>query len=354
MNFILGRERQNKLMGAKVLNLALQGGGAHGAFTWGVLDRFLEEPCLAFDGASGTSAGAVNAVLLAAGLMEGGADAARSKLGDFWKGMSTVSYRDLSPGVPADASIVGSNADWWLNATMVDLVTKFLSPYEFNPAEFNPLRDQVLQLVDFERLQRESPLRLFVCATDIATGRRRTFRTPELSIDAVLASACLPHIHHATKVNDRLYWDGGYSANPRILPLICECRSADTLIVQLIPAIDPGVPTKTPEIVERVNRIIFNGPLRREIELIEQCRILAGEGLPFGRPRSARFRQHRFHLIDATPYTVQLAPGSRLRLDWNFIARLRDSGRSAAEEWLDKHFHAVGRQSTVDLGDAFF
>jgi NTE family protein len=318
----------------KTLNLALQGGGAHGAFTWGVLDRLLEEGGLIFDGVSGTSAGAVNAVLLAAGLPEGGA-AARAKLQAFWSEI---------------ASLAGSSA---ASGPGLDLLSRLFSPYDLNPLDYNPLRDRLQALVDFERLRESSPLRLFVSATDVATGKRRIFRRRELSLDAVLASTSLPHLHHAVKVGDGYYWDGGYSANPAILPLICECRAEDTLIVQLLPAAAPALPVKTPEIVDRVGSIVFNAPLRQEIEMIEQCRKLARDGLVIGGRRHARFRRHRFHHIDATKHTAALAPGSRLAPGRALVAGLHQAGRAAAEEWLAAHGEAVGRRSSVDLAATF-
>lgn len=321
--------------GSQILNLALQGGGAHGAFTWGVLDRLLEDGRLRFDGVSGTSAGAVNAVLLAAGLQEGGADAARAKLHGFWS------------KIP---SIAGSSG---ASAPGLDLMTRLFSPYSLNPFDYNPLREHLKALVDFERLRAGSPLRLFVSATDVATGKRRVFRTPEVSLDAVLASTSLPHLHHAVKVGDSYYWDGGYSANPAVLPLICECLAEDTLIVQLLPALAPDLPVKAPEIVDRVGSIVFNAPLRSEIETIEQCRKLAGDGIVIGGRRHARFGRHRFHHIDATRHTAALAPGSRLSPEPALVSGLHQAGRATAEAWLDEHGDAVGRRSTIDLAATF-
>jgi NTE family protein len=323
--------RRRKFAGRR-LNLALQGGGAHGAFTWGVLDRLLEEEDLEFAAVSGTSAGAINAVLLAAGLREGGAEQARQKLREFWKGISSFSFWRTS-GADAGAS-AAAPADFRLHRALFGFVTKFLSPYEFNPADINPLRARLRELVDFERLQRDPPIDLYLCATDVANGERRTFSGLEVTADAVLASACLPHLHHAIKVGDRHYWDGGYTANPHLLPLIWESDADDTLIVQLLSRIDGELPTHMPEIVERVNRIVFSASLQHELELIRACSELAQEGIGFGRPKSARLKRHRFHLIDATEALAPQEHGSWLRLDWNFLTSLHDAGRRSASDWL--------------------
>ena len=316
----------------RALNLALQGGGAHGAFTWGVLDRLLEERQLSFDAISGTSAGAVNAVLVAAGLIEDGAAGALEKLARFWTGLSGSGGRLLEalPGLQT------------LQHASLDLIGKFLTPAQFNPLDFNPMRDLLRALVDFDRLRREGPA-LFIAATDAATGRKRIFTRAEISLEAVLASACLPQVHQAVEVDGRQYWDGGYVANPPLQPLINPVKAEDTLLVQIIPVAGQGVPNDHAGISEGLNRIIFNAPLRQEIAAIA---LMASR-------KVGPFLRHRFHLIDATPATATLPAGSRLVPDWRMVSQLRLDGRAAADAWLAKHRSAIGRSATADLPAVF-
>ncbi|MBI2584389.1 MAG: patatin-like phospholipase family protein [Rhodospirillales bacterium] len=349
----IGRPRRKALSAAKSLNLALQGGGAHGAFTWGVLERLISDGRLRFDAVSGTSAGAVNAVLLAAGLMEGGVEAAQVKLEEFWRNISHSQHHDLMSTPVLDAMSVQTGQSWGTPGQIFGMVSRFLSPYQFNPLDYNPLRQNLEALVDFPRLRRRSPLRLYIAATDVASGRRRVFETGELTVDMVLASACLPHVHQAVKVGTRYYWDGGYSANPVLLPLVHDADAEDTMLVQLIPLVDLDLPTKPPEIYERLNRIIFNAPLRSEIEMIALGQSLSRKGLVIGNRAQRHFRRHRFHHIDAAPYTQGLEPGSRLNPDWGMISHLRENGRHAAEEWLERYADAVGRRSTADFAATF-
>ncbi|HEY3149731.1 MAG TPA: patatin-like phospholipase family protein [Dongiaceae bacterium] len=318
----------------RAINLALQGGGAHGAFTWGVLDRLLEERQLSFDAISGTSAGAVNAVLMAAGLIEDGAAGALEKLARFWTGLcgngNGAGFLDQLPGLQR------------LQHASLDLIGKFLAPAQFNPLDFNPMRELLRTLVDFERLRRDGPA-LFIAATDAATGRKRIFTRPEISLEAVLASACLPQVQQAVEIDGRQYWDGGYVANPPLLPLINPAKAEDTLLVQIIPLAGQGVPNDHAGISEGLNRIIFNAPLRQEIAAIE---LMASR-------RVGPFLRHRFHLIDATSATAALPAGSRLVPDWRMMSKLRLDGRQAADAWLASHRTAIGRRATADLPAVF-
>lgn len=338
---------------AKLLNLALQGGGAHGAFTWGVLDRLLQDDRTRFASVSGTSAGAMNAAVLAAGLMEEGRDGARAKLEAFWRGVSEAARLSPLARHPLDLRGDAQGGSWSTNHLAFDAITRYFSPYQLNPLDFNPLRDLLGELVNFKRLRRQSPLRLFIAATEVSSGEARIFETSEISIDAVLASACLPHLHKAVKVGRRYYWDGGYSANPAILPLVHGGLAEDTLLVQIDPTREAALPTKAPEILGRLNRIVFNAPLRREIELIEQSRALASEGLTIGGRQRRRVARHRFHHIEAARVTAGLDPASKLTPDWDFVCHLREAGRDAAETWLQTHVAMVGRRSTVDLAAKF-
>jgi NTE family protein len=324
----------------KPLNLGLQGGGAHGAFTWGVLDALLEREEVAFDGVSGASAGAINAVALAAGFMEDGRAGARAKLAAVWEAIAGTTAALLpAAGLPTEA---------WLG-----IATRMVSPYQFNPFDVDPLRHVLTQTIDFEALRRHSPFHLCIAATDVADGKARLFDNGELSREVLLASTCLPHLRQAVRIGDRHYWDGGYSANPPVLPLVLERAAADTLIV-LVDAIEQGqVPTSAPEIAHRLGALAFNAPLRREIELIERWRALSSEGVTLGSRRQRRLRRHRFHLIEAGEATGDLAPASKLYPVWPLLEKLRDRGRAAASAWLDRHAAALGTRSTVDLAARF-
>jgi NTE family protein len=264
--------------GGKRINLALQGGGAHGAFTWGVLDRLLEDGRLSFDGVSGTSAGALNAVTLAAGLAEGGLDGARRKLEEMWRAVSEAArYSPLRP-LPYEAKLSDENADVPVRYVGFDLMTRLFSPYQLNPLDFNPVRELLERTLDFRRLRRSAQVRLFIAATDVATGNARIFGARESSVDTVLASATLPQLHRAVNIGDRHYWDGGYCSNPPILVLVRHCRAEDTLIVQLNPSRDAEMPTTAQDIFARLSTIVFNAPLRREMEMIGLARAIAKEG----------------------------------------------------------------------------
>ena len=341
----------------KTLNLALQGGGAHGAFTWGVLDRLLEDGRIEVGSVSGTSAGAMNAVVLAHGLMEGGGPYARERMGEFWRAVSEIATysplraHPLDPR-PADEGHVSST-----RMVMFDLMTRLVSPYQFNPLDFNPLRDVLEQSIDFKRLRDECPIELHIAATDVATGKPKIFGTAELTADCLLASACLPQLHKAVKIGRRHYWDGGYSANPAILPLVDTGAAEDTLIVQLDPAVVAQVPTDAPAIISRVSRLTFGAPLQREIEAIERLRDLAVQGwtldLGSGGDRRRRIRAHRFHHIGAGRRVRHMGADSRMTPNWPMLCRLRDLGRNAAETWLRQNFDALGRRSSVDLTAEF-
>jgi NTE family protein len=327
------------------LNLALQGGGAHGAFTWGVLDRLLEEEHLRISWVSATSAGAVNAIALAAGLSEGGRSRARKKLRDVWEAVHKAGVPDL---LRLNPFLFGLTS-----APHLAHVASLWSPYEFNPLGFDPLRRLLTESIDFETLRTSSPIELMIAATEVATGRARIFRTDEITVESVLASACLPTVHHAVEIDGTAYWDGGFSANPDIKTLAMESPVEDTLIVQLNPLVRQGLPTGVREISMHINRLAFNAPLVRDVEVIEtvrQCsqRWLAGARGPYGRLAS-----HRFHLIEAGRHTSTLSPDSTMKPDWALLTYLFNAGRDEAEKWLSLHLASVGHRSSVDLAARF-
>jgi NTE family protein len=327
------------------LNLALQGGGAHGAFTWGVLDRLLEDSELRIGWISATSAGAVNAVALAAGLIEGDAGRARKKLRHVWEGVHKAGVPDL---LRLNPFLYGLT-----RTPHIAQVASLWSPYEFNPLGFDPLRRLLGEAIDFDKLRSSSPIELLIAATEVASGRARIFRRDEITVEAVLASACLPTLHHAVEIDGVAYWDGGFSANPDIKTLAMESPIEDTLIVQLNPLVRHSLPTGVRDISLHANRLTFNMPLMRDIELIETVRQCSQRWLGGARGRYGRLATHRFHLIEAGRYTSALSPDSTMKPDWTLLNYLYSAGRDEAEKWLDRHRSSVGRRSSVDLKARF-
>lgn len=328
----------------RTIDLALQGGGAHGAFTWGVLDGLAADEKLAFGTVAGTSAGAVNAVAFAAGYAEGGRAGAKAKLAEVWKAIHAARVPDLIRFHPFFASMAS-----------VTNVAQVLSPYAFNPMGFDPLRRVLNDRIDFAKV-RQSPIALRIAATDISTGRPRYFTREEMTVEAVVASACLPTLHHATMIDGRAYWDGGFSANPGIVDLVAASAVEDTLIVLLNPISRAGVPTSAEEIASETGRITFNAPFLRDVELIAAVRDMAPRGLArafIGRSRYAALIRHRFHLIEAGRHTATLPAGSKLKPDWGLFTYLHGAGRLEAHKWLDTTFDAIGKRGSVDLKARF-
>jgi NTE family protein len=309
------------------LSLALQGGGSFGAFTWGVLDRLLEDERIGFDGVSGTSAGALNAVALAAGLAEAGRPKAKEILARLWRRMSEEAP-SLAPFKTAMLSpLLGPLRPAFADAAL-DLTTRMASPYDLNPLDFDPLRRALEDVIDFERLRQASPVRLFVAATHINTAQARIFRTPEITAEVVLASACLPMLQKAVEIDGEAYWDGGYSANPALAPLVEECRATDILLVQLVPT-EPGrLPRTAPEIGKRIKHIAFSTPLVHELERLA---VLKESGRAVLRHRLGRLRLHR---IAADSFVDGLGEKSALNTSRRFLSQLHAAGREAAAAWI--------------------
>ncbi|WP_374402287.1 patatin-like phospholipase family protein [Niveibacterium sp.] len=331
------------------LNLALQGGGAHGAFTWGVLDRLLEDGRMRFDGVSGTSAGAMNAVMLAQGLSVGGADGARQALADFWSAVAR--------SLPFDVTLPAADGQGVVIAPPFKMMlqwTHYLSPDQLNPFDLNPLRDIVSAQVDFARLRRASPVKLFIATTHANSGKLRVFRNAELSADVVLASACLPTLHRAIVIDDEPYWDGGYAANPAVFPLFYECVSRDILLVLLTPLKHAETPASATDIRCRILEIAFNSTFLREMRMFAHLRDYTRRSwLPLGR-FERRVSQTRFHLIGAEDLLGALPAETKLAANMQFFEMLRDQGRARADDWLQAHAEQVGRHSSVDLGALFY
>lgn len=329
-----------------LVDLGLQGGGAHGAFTWGVLDRLLEEPWLNYDGISGTSAGAMNAAVMADGFAAGGREGARAALEAFWKRVSDAALMSPLRRGPMEIMSGSWSLDYSPAFAMVDIAARLLSPYDVNPLGGNPLSKVLEASIDFERLP-SSPIKLFVTATNVRTGRGRVFRNADLTPDVLLASACLPTMFQAVEIDGEAYWDGGYSGNPSLAPLVRECDSADTILVQINPIQRPGTPRTAREIHNRLNEIAFNSTLINQFRAMALLRQFAetrtGEG-----QKLANMRIHRV----ASEKMLELGYSSKLLAEWDFFLMLRDEGRRAASAFLDEHGAALGVKSTLDI-DAY-
>jgi NTE family protein len=326
-----------------LIDLALQGGGSHGAFTWGVLDRLLEEPWLQVEAISGTSAGAMNAAVLADGWIEGGAAGARAALKAYWDRVARVAVFSPLQRTPLDRLL----GRWSLDHSPVfigfDLMARVFSPYNLNPRGFNPLESILDESIDFSRLAR-SPIKLFITATNVRTGRGRIFRNAEITPDVLLASACLPTMFQAVEIDGEAYWDGGYAGNPTITPLIRESQAQDTILVQINPRERPGTPRSASEILNRLNEVSFNATLMKELRMIALLRQVADPGSGEG-ARWAGMRTHRI----MTDMMTELGYSSKLNAERAFLGMLHDEGRRAAGAFLDDHADDLGRRATTDL-----
>ena len=325
------------------IDLALQGGGSHGAFTWGVLDRLLEEPWLHIAGISGTSAGAMNAAVLADGWAEGGAEGARSSLERFWRRVSRAAALSPLQRSPLDRFMGRWTLDTSPAYIFMDLVSRVLSPYSLNPLDFNPLRRVLAESIDCNRLA-HSPIKLFITATSVRTGRGRIFRNAEITADVLLASACLPTMFRAVEIDGEPYWDGGFTGNPTITPLVRETDAHDSILVQINPRERSDTPRTAADILNRLNEISFNSPLMKELRMIALLRQVADPGTGEG----GRWAQMRTHRI-MTDMLAQFGASSKLNAEWEFIAMLRSEGRRAASEFLEANGGDLGKRSTADL-----
>jgi NTE family protein len=326
-----------------LVDCALQGGGAHGAFTWGVLDRLLEEPWLRIDGVSGTSAGAMNAVVLVDGYAKNGADGARAALEEFWRRVSAAALLSPFRRTPLDVLLGRWTLDYSPLFVAMDLMSRVFSPYMLGPQATNPLHQILVESVDFDRLA-QAPIKLFVTATNVHTGRGRVFRNSEITPDVLLASACLPTMFQAVEIDGEPYWDGGYSGNPTITPLVRECDSRDTILVQINPVERPGTPRSARDILNRLNEVSFNAVLLKELRMIALLR----QDTHANHSEGAKWANMRIHRITSEAM-VELGYSSKLNAEWDFLCMLRDEGRRAAETFLTEHHEDLGRRSTLDL-----
>jgi NTE family protein len=331
------------------INVALQGGGSHGAYTWGVLDRLLADDCIKIEAVSGTSAGAMNAVVMAEGLVEGGRVKAREQLADFWQ---RVAYR-LPPGAPGwDRSWTKTWEQAWgldqgLGPAMISWWTQLASPYDFNPLNINPLRDALLREVDFDRVKNCKSLKLFVTATNVRTGQIKVFSGNEITADAVMASACLPSMFQAVEIGREFYWDGGYMGNPAIKPFFRNCDSSDVLLVQLNPIQRPEIPRTAWAISNRVNEISFNGPLLAELKQVE----FVNKRLDLGEMQGTDYRQIFLHRVGGGDDLSTYPASSKLDSSIELITELRNLGYKAMDQWLTDNREHLGQVSTLPLSE---
>jgi NTE family protein len=329
----------------KAVNLALQGGGAHGAYTWGVLDALLEDGRIEIEAISGASAGAMNAVALAEGFVDGGADGARKKLHEFWlsvseEGALTPIQRKTFDAYFGAFAFSASPAFYWFDA-----LTHYLSPYEFNPLNINPLRDHLVKMINFEKLQSLDRPKLLVAATNVFTGKGAIFRGRELTADHVMASACLPRLFRAVEIKGVPYWDGGYAGNPPLWPLFYETRTDDAIIVQINPIERHETPRTARDIVNRADEITFNNPLLAEMRAVNFVNELIDEG----KLRRGEYRRVLLHRIGGDGKLETFGAATKFDTSWPFLKQLRDLGRESAKEWLERHFGDIGVRGTLDL-----
>lgn len=327
------------------IDLALQGGGSHGAFTWGVLDRLLEEDWLKLEAISGTSAGAMNAVVLADGYEHDGPAGARKALETFWRKVSDAARFSPFQRTPLDILL----GRWTLDSSpaylMMDMMARLVSPYQMNPAGKNPLTEILEECVDFGRLV-ASPVRVFITATNVESGRGRVFRNAELSPQVLLASACLPTVYQAVEIDGVPYWDGGFSGNPTLTPLIEDCAAEDTILVQINPIERPGTPRTAREIQSRINEVSFNAVLLKELRMAAIMRKVADAGHAEG----SRWGSMRLHRI-ASDIMLDLGSSSKMNAEWAFLTMLRDKGREAADAFLQEHGNDIGQRPSFDLDE---
>jgi NTE family protein len=326
-----------------IIDLALQGGGAHGAFTWGVLDRILEEDWLVVDAISGTSAGAMNAAVMASGYAKDGRDGARQALEHFWRKVSDAARFSPFQRSPIDVLLGRWTLDNSPLFVAMDMMSRVVSPYSLNAGGANPLDDILSEVIDFEALA-AGPIKLFVTATNVRTGRGRIFRNHEITPKVLLASACLPTLFQAIEIDGDCYWDGGYSGNPTMTPLIRESDALDTILVQINPVERPGTPTTARDILNRLNEVSFNAVLLKELRMMAMLRQSAEPGSRDG----ARWAGTRIHRITSDKMT-ELGYSSKLNAEWDFLTMLHAEGRSSAEAFHHAHKDHIGKTSTLDL-----
>ncbi len=334
----------------KVINLALQGGGAHGALAWGALDYLLEDGRLDIEGISATSAGAFNAVVLAQGLLNNNKEEARTLLHNAWRTVSDWgTTHNLFNPVCATENEEGQYSEFSPFYPFFDLLTRTFSPYELNPLGINPLREIINKVVDFEAIKKHSKLKIHLCATNVETCKIHIFTNQQLSVDAVLASACLPLYSQAVEINGEYLWDGGYIGNPPLFPLIYDCTHPDILIIHIRPIVRKGIPKTASDIMHRINDVCFNASLMREMRAIAFLTHL----IDTNKISDQAIKRIFIHSIRADEAMTEYGASSVFNTNWDFLMRLRDKGREIAQEWLEGHYDKIGSESSVDIHKEF-
>ena len=326
----------------KFINLGLQGGGAHGAFTWGVLDRLLQEDGLTIRGISGTSAGAMNAAVLASGYANSGKSGARDALDSYWRKISEAAKFSPFQRSFFDRFLGKWTLDYSAAYAFADVMGRVMSPYDLPTSSFNPMQSILDEIIDFKALV-NGPIKLFITSTNVATGRGRIFLSSEITSEVLLASACLPTIFSAVEIDGDYYWDGGYSGNPTLLPLIEACDAEDTLIVQINPYVRRDLPTNARDIISRVNEISFNAVLVKELKYLALLRRVSGENAQYN-----FWKKQRIHLLKSE-FMLELGVSSKMNAEWDFLIMLRDEGRKVADNFLCRHSKDIGKISTYDI-----
>jgi len=341
-------ENGNHKNGIRHVNLALQGGGAHGAFSWGVLDRLLEQDGLQIEGVSGTSAGAMNGAAMLSGFTRGGKEGARKALDEFWQAVSLYSPIALVHRTPIDKLMNNWNTDQSPSVAAFETLFSIVSPYQLNPINFHPLRPIIEKLIDFKALQACKQMKLFVSATNVRTGRNRIFDHHNLTPDALIASACLPTMFQAVEIDGDPYWDGGYTGNPALYPLIYQCATRDIAVIQVNPIERPGVPQTAGEIMNRLNEVTFNFSLMAEMRAIAFVQRLIDEDQLKGHEVNRLKRVH-VHMIGDEADMLALGLSSKYNIDMEFLNYLKELGRKCADEWLHAHWDDLGKRSSIDI-----
>lgn len=333
----------------KKINLALQGGGAHGAYTWGVLDKLLEDKRVEIEGISGTSAGAMNAAVLVDGYERNGREGAREALDTFWHNVSQLGRLSPIQHAPFQKILKSWNMDWSPSFAFFDTLTRIFSPYQTNPFNVNLLKSVIEKSIDFERLRNSDVIKLFVTATSVRTGQPRIFGHSELTADAVMASACLPFLFQAVEIEDDAYWDGGYMGNPSIWPLTYHCGTDDIVIVEINPIIRDGIPKEGKDIINRLNEISFNASLIAEMRAINFVNNLIDNK----KLVDPDYRRLNIHLIASDKEMLKMNASSKLNVSWDYFCYLHKLGRLAASNWLTKNFDKIGVESSINIEEAF-
>lgn len=333
----------------KTISVALQGGGAHGAFTWGVLERLLQDERIEIESLCGTSAGAMNALMVAWGVELNGRKGAIQMLRKFWRQIA-LSQR-WSPLQPSyiDRRLADGRLDYSPAYQLFDFYSLLFSPYQFNPMDYNPLLEMLKELVDFDRLRKSEKTKLYVCATNVKTSRPMVFEHDDITPEVMLASACIPYLYKAVEIDGEFYWDGGFSGNPPIWPLIDHSEHPDILLIQINPINIDFVPKTADEIRDRINTLSFNSSLMHEMRRINFTQKMIEEGYDM----HGRIKPIYIHHINPEVAMSSLGVSSKLNADWRFLLKLRYLGQAMADDWIKQHFDHIGKKSTCDITGTF-